>query len=398
MKKSMPLLLAFLACATAGAQTLTPTPTNTPDCCVGVMSLPTQGGYNSPEGEALDLARDRLYVADQQNALIHVYTAGGIAVTTFSTGIGSQPSDAAVDPQGNLYVSEYGLNSVDKFDANLNFLATIVFGGVYAPRGIWVDSQGSIDSVYVVNQTNVYRFDGSVTTYSATATFGTGIDTASGLVKVGNWLYVADTNNARVVKFDTTLPNPQAVTVVASPGGPTAVRTDAAGYFYVSEFYSGKLYVYHPDFSTLENTCQLPGGIWGVVVNGQGQIILTQEPINAVTMIQGCVVQPTPVPTAGYHGANPPGAGDYFIYPSPVRGSQATVSYNMAEAGKVELKVWNEKAEMVAHVQDQRPAGVQITPFSIAGWGTGVYFYDLTLIYSSGRVERLAPKKFAVIH
>ena len=102
--------------------------------------------------------------------------------------------------------------------------------------------------------------------------------------------------------------------------------------------------------------------------------------------------------TGVYPGSNQPGAGEFFIYPSPARGSQATVSYNMAQAGQVDLRVWNEKAELVTHVTDSKPAGVQITPFSIAGFGTGVYFYSVTLTYSSGQVEKLGPKKFAILH
>lgn len=112
-----------------------------------------------------------------------------------------------------------------------------------------------------------------------------------------------------------------------------------------------------------------------------------------------CTLIPTPTPTeASYPGENPPGSGEFFIYPSPARGSQATVSYNLAQAGQLDLRVWNEKAELVTHVIDSKPAGVQVTLFSIAGFGTGVYFYSLTLTYSSGQVEKLGPKKFAILH
>ncbi len=99
-----------------------------------------------------------------------------------------------------------------------------------------------------------------------------------------------------------------------------------------------------------------------------------------------------------YTGSNPPVSGDFFIYPSPARGSQATVSYNMAQSGQVDLRVWNEKAELVTHMTDSKTAGVQVTPFSIAGFGTGVYFYSLTLTYDSGTVEKLGPKKFVILH
>lgn len=102
----------------------------------------------------------------------------------------------------------------------------------------------------------------------------------------------------------------------------------------------------------------------------------------------------SPTPTL----ARPPGQGECFIYPSPVRGSQAAVSYDMAGAGRVDLKAWNEKAELTARVSEARPKGVQVTSFSTAGFATGVYFYALTLTYDSGRVEEMSPRKFVVFH
>jgi len=94
----------------------------------------------------------------------------------------------------------------------------------------------------------------------------------------------------------------------------------------------------------------------------------------------------------------PSASGDFFIYPSPARGNQAAVSYNMAQSGQVDLRIWNEKAEIVTHVTDSKPAGVQVTPFSIVGFGTGVYFYSLTITYVTGQIEKMGPKKFAILH
>ena len=105
-----------------------------------------------------------------------------------------------------------------------------------------------------------------------------------------------------------------------------------------------------------------------------------------------------PTPTSSYEGLAPPSSGDFFIYPSPARGSQATVAYNMAGSGRVELRVWNEKAELVAQVTDQKPAGVQVTPFSISGFASGVYFYSLVIVYDSGTTQKLSPRKFVILH
>jgi|GEM_PF-2262001 len=90
--------------------------------------------------------------------------------------------------------------------------------------------------------------------------------------------------------------------------------------------------------------------------------------------------------------------GRCFIYPSPARGNQATLSYFMKEAGSMDLKVWNEKAELAAHITDLKSNGTQITPFSISGFASGVYFYRVTLHYDSGSTENLAPNKFVILH
>jgi len=70
----------------------------------------------------------------------------------------------------------------------------------------------------------------------------------------------------------------------------------------------------------------------------------------------------------------------------------------MTESGKVELKIWNERAELVSDVTDQKSEGLQVTSFTTSSFGSGVYFYSVVLTYDSGKVEKIKPHKFAVIH
>jgi hypothetical protein len=103
------------------------------------------------------------------------------------------------------------------------------------------------------------------------------------------------------------------------------------------------------------------------------------------------------IPTPAYSGNNPPTPGQCFIYPSPVRGGKASVCCRMAEAGQMNLKIWNEAAELVAEVKQHLPAGVQAMRFDLTGLSSGVYFYEATLRYDSGRVETFKPNKFVMI-
>lgn len=111
----------------------------------------------------------------------------------------------------------------------------------------------------------------------------------------------------------------------------------------------------------------------------------------------GTLLCSTPTPTP--RGANPPSLGQCFVYPSPVRGTSANVSYYMDRPGSVVIKFWNEKAELVDRVTDSKPsAGVQTTPFTTSGFATGVYFYTVVLNYNSGSSVKIGPQKFVVIH
>ena len=373
----------------------------TTPCCQGVTSLANEGlGLNNPAGMAIDYGRDRLYVVESANKQLMVYTSNGNPVTAFAAWSGGQfnyPIDVSVDAQGNVYVADFSNGEVEKFDNALNFVGPIVAPAGANPRGVWVENTSTTNTAvyFSIQQGYVYLYEGSGSVYSQTTSFGgpATLNAPTGLVKVGTGLYVTDTSDNRVIKFD--LSNNGAVSVMVTGINPYGIRTDLAGFFYVTSYSTQTVDVFRPDF-TLDHPCTLAGGPWGVVVNAAGEIFVGESLTGSVTVVQGCIVEPTPTPS--YNGLNPPDAGTCFIYPSPARGDHATVSYNMAESGRMDLKVWNEKAELEAHVTDQKPAGIQITPFSICGFASGVYFYVLTLNYDSGRVDKIKPKKFVILH
>ncbi|HVZ80707.1 MAG TPA: NHL repeat-containing protein [bacterium] len=365
--------------------------TPTPDCCMGLTQI---SGLNGPAGMAIDPARDRLYVTDRLNNYLRVYTEAGAPVTAFNTWSGggfNQLQDVALDDQGNVYVADYSNYVVEKFSSGLSFSATIINLWPYdLPRGIWVEDQGVSQSVFIASQYgHIYRYDGAGTSYSAAVTFGTGLNTPTGLEKKGNMVYVADTVNNRVVVFDASSAYSAAATY--SFDFPYFIHTDTSGQFYVTEAASTqRLNTFPNGLGGARTTCPVPNGAAGIAVNGLGNVFVSEINGSAVTLLQGCDPGYTPTPH--------PVTGNFFIYPSPVRGDQATVSYEMAEPGRMDLRVWNEKAEIVTRVTEQKLSGTQISPISVAGFRSGVYFYMVTLHYDSGREEKLGPKKFIVLH
>lgn len=383
----------------AQTPTFTPTPTLTP-CCQGVTLL---NGYSEPAGMAIDYGRNLVYMADRGNTTLYVFTTAGSPVTHFSSWTGggfNGIQDVALDNQGNVYVADYSAQVVYEFSvSNYSYVGAIASGQVSYPRGVWVDTQGVTVSLYITSQNdNVYRYDSvSGGAFAAGLTFGGAyLNVPTGIVKQGNNIYVVD-DAGHLVEF----PGPgysSGVTLYTCASDLKGIKTDLAGIFYVTEAGANKLDKFLSGLGSAPSQCSILYYPWSVVVDPNGKTFVAEESGAAVTALQGCVAEPTLTPTPSYKGANPPAPGDFFIYPSPARGSQATVSYNMEEPGRADLRVWNEKAELVTHVTDSKPAGVQTTTFSITGFGPGVYFYALTLNYDSGQVEKLGPKKFAIIH
>jgi hypothetical protein len=375
----------------AGAQTPS-------DCCQGVTYL---GGYKMPAGMAIDYSRNLVYLTDRGSATLYVYTNSGSPVTHFSSWTGggfTSPQDVALDNQGNIYVADLGAQSVYEFGAgSYSYMEAVASGQVNYPRGDWVDTQGVTVSLYITSQNdNVYRYDSvSGGAFSAGLTFGGSsvLNIPTGIVKQGNNVFVVD-DVSDLVEFSGANYS-TAVTLYTSTSELKGIRTDLGGNFYVTEESGNLLDKFLSGLGNPPSQCPIPSSPWGVVVDGSGKIFVSEDAGAAMTVLQGCA---TETPTPSYSGANPPASGDFFIYPSPARGSQATVSYNMAQPGQVDLRVWNEKAELVTQVTDSKSSGVQVTPFSIAGFASGVYYYSLTLTYGSGQVQKLGPQKFAIIH
>ena len=93
-----------------------------------------------------------------------------------------------------------------------------------------------------------------------------------------------------------------------------------------------------------------------------------------------------------------PSPGTAFIYPSPVPyGTCATVAYDMAESGTVQVLIYGESGDLVDTVTEPKPAGVQQSQFCTYLFSAGVYFYRVLLNYDSGRQEKLGVGRFLVV-
>jgi sugar lactone lactonase YvrE len=215
-------------------------------------------GLTAPEGIAVD-STGNLYVSQQGSPSLTVYPAGGGAPTTLGSGL-DQPVGLVLDGLGNIYVADSQSHRVKKI-AISNGAVTLVGTGWSTPFGVALDAAGDLyvadpgtysvvkvatNSVQSTVMYPLYSYGAAVdpsgnlfssdsygntvqevplggsqeTLVSSTAHIdGTPISQPEGMaVDSTGSVYVADLNNARVIKLQTTVGTfaPTAVSTTSS--------------------------------------------------------------------------------------------------------------------------------------------------------------------------------------
>ncbi len=193
--------------------------------------------------------------------MLMVLLSAAVAATTyytyvlswgsFGTGNGQfrYPHNVVTDAYGNVYVSDYWNNRIEKFDSNGHFLAAWGSSGsgngqFNDPSGEAVDSGGNL---YVADSGNnrIQKFSPAG---AWLANIGSGQLSGPDAVAVDSsgYIYAADTGNTRIAKFDS---NGNMVAqwnngnYGCDPAGwscgyqfyPTGLAVDATGHLYVSD-------------------------------------------------------------------------------------------------------------------------------------------------------------------
>ena len=178
------------------------------------------GEFKSPTGIALD-EEGNIYVADTDNHSIQKFDKDGKFLARWGGDPDSEegtfyyPRGLAIAPEGHVYVADSGNNRVQKFDPDGNFIhAWGKFGFAWrgaeagkfdVPWGVTTDQQGNL---YVSDTSNarVQKFqpDGTpLIKWGRDGSFDGAFFYPRGLAVdfVGN-IYVADEGNHRIQKFD----------------------------------------------------------------------------------------------------------------------------------------------------------------------------------------------------
>jgi DNA-binding beta-propeller fold protein YncE len=301
-----------------------------------VPAGPNRGQFNFPRGIAAD-AEGNFYVVDTHNLRIQKFDKDGKFVTMFGAkgngngeflpfsteAEGTGPGGIAVDAAGNIYVADTWNHRMQKFDRDGKFIAQwgsfINMADVsaatdpeanrkfFGPRGVAIGPDGN---VYVTDTGNkrvlIFGPDGS---YIRQITSGmsptrTGPDypfnqpgelnepIGIAVDKAGN-VYVADTNNVRIQKFDAI---GKFVTQWAVPAGGWApgpylepfLAVDGAGNVYATAPTTKSVLKYSPTGQLLgqkgpeATSLTLPTGI---LVGGDGTIYVVDTGGHAVVNV-----------------------------------------------------------------------------------------------------------------
>jgi len=193
------------------------------------------GEFAGPKGLATD-SEGNIYVADTYNHRVQVFDANGVFLRQWGSE-GSQPGQfkepwaLAVAANGDVYVADTWNHRIEVFDsmgAIKNMWGT--FGEVaepmasgdllYGPRDVIIDDEGYL---YVTDTGNkrIVKYDPMGTMVSAIGIMGDGagqFQEPVGLAFYDGTLYVADTWNQRIQAFDTQLSFLRQWTVVAWEG------------------------------------------------------------------------------------------------------------------------------------------------------------------------------------
>ena len=283
-------------------QTPPPSLSPTPNCCQG---LPVAySGLTAPNAVGVNASGTTVCVGDQTSpySLKLYLSTGGSPITTITAWGGGQnfgfPVQISFDHSGNFYVADLANGVVYQFDSTGHFADSYINGADSNLRGGWIDDEGTSKSLYLSSANgNAYRWDWNGTTFVPAATFGGSslLGTPGGLMKSGNMVYVV--GQFDIVAFDASNGYSAALTYAGRElSTPRSIARDPAGYFYVANA-DGLMEVLRPDF-TEDHGCIVPALNWAEV-DPMGRVYAVQNQNGGtVTVIQGCIVEPTGSATA----------------------------------------------------------------------------------------------------
>ena len=263
---------------------VTSSPTPAPSCNF-VSKWGSQGTgngqFNAPFGVAVDPSGN-IYVSDQGNSRVEKFNSNGQFILKWgSSGTGDEqfdlPGGITIDSAGNIYVADGRNHRIQKFDPSGNFLSKFgTFGQgdgqLYFPAGLVIDSFGNIWLADTSNN-RVQKFTSGGVFISKFGSAGSGDGQFNAPVDIvfdtsGN-IYVSDMFNQRIQKFTS---SGTFITKWGSEGRldgqfefPRGLEIDSNDNIYVTDQNNGRIQKFNSTGSLLEK--------FGSYGNGDGQFV-----------------------------------------------------------------------------------------------------------------------------
>jgi len=211
------------------------------------------GLFNHPHGLAVDRDRgDLLYVGDQENHRLQVFTATGEFIRQWGDDKFQHIHDVGIDPaSGNIFVGDLELHILRKFSSTGEILGE--YGGLgSAPgrfNGIWGMSTDSSGNLYVADTNNrrVQKLDSNGAFVSEWSTFGNEpfIKPTGVYVDRNDTVYVCDSLAQVVALFDAEgrfLAKWDLLAIYGKRSEPEDIVIDAAGeHIYIAEVFEHRV-------------------------------------------------------------------------------------------------------------------------------------------------------------
>jgi hypothetical protein len=273
---------------TIANQTLTVTQAGSTYVQVGGLTTLVSAGANQNE-VAVDSAGN-LYISVYYNNLVEKWTAANNALTTLISSGLNGPEGIAVDSSGNVYIGNYNDSTIQEWSPANSNLTTLVSSGLNQPAALALDSEG-----------NVYISDGgdnSVKEWSAasgtlTTLVSSGLNQPDGVaVDAAGNVYIGDYNNSAI--YEWTAANNTLSTLVSNLTGANGVAADGAGNVFVANYAEGTI----EKWTAANNTVSiLVSGLdqpESTAVDGTGNLYVADTFHNAVKELPYAFVDTSP--------------------------------------------------------------------------------------------------------
>ncbi|MCH9659562.1 MAG: T9SS type A sorting domain-containing protein [Bacteroidetes bacterium] len=149
------------------------------------------------DGLAID-SEGNIYASDYGGDSVYKYNVSGNFVTTFQSGF-SNPNGIGVSPQDEIYICEAGGGTIHKYDTDGNELAT--FTGLNNPTGIKYDAFNEVFLWVSYNQSALYEFDPANGT-SELIHKGLPLFGPSGIAFIDNVPYISNFNDRKIFRLE----------------------------------------------------------------------------------------------------------------------------------------------------------------------------------------------------